>query len=439
MGIQGKQINGRSWKLAIPSMGWADTVATRGRLTWVTPMNLSDSRGAGATEYIDTELFFSGELMLYTLSEEVPRYRVDNGENINCVARAIRSCHNEEKPIIHQHQSVDVATEDTTELATTWDQWVAELYHGEVEVYTDGSMRYCNSAHTRVLTQPTPLRKPVYAQGGILINFGHESDIHAHDINVTITLEQGIEVELCLPSSIELYTILLAVKLLHRNQMSGIIYTDFAEAVRMQSREKLRNWGRKANLPLYETIIALLETAPGIKLAHIKAHGDIKKQPNWTREQWGNYYADRLAKGDEDSWVTKHLRWPIRDLENLVMTTSSWHWISPVKHLLLEPIQHMIQTKILEVYLIDRDIFRVGRGLEEKWQDVHLGFIEDVWNTKKLKMGKMATVNRLIWDRGWHGGNRAKTICPAGTTEEEWVSCGECGKPDSQNHWIREC
>jgi hypothetical protein len=221
--------------------------------------------------------------------------------------------------------------------------------------------------------------------------------------------------------------------------MSGVIYTDFAEAVRMQSREKLRNWGCKANLPLYETIIALLETAPGIKLAHIKAHGDIKKQPTWTREQWGNYYADRLAKGDEDSWARKHLRWPIKDLENLVMAKSTWHWISSERHLLLEPMQQLIQTKILEVYLIDRDIFRVGRGLEEKWQDVHLGFIEDVWNTKKLKMGKMATVNRLIWDRGWHGGNRAKTICPAETTKEEWISCGECGKPDSQNHWIREC
>ena len=99
----------------------------------------------------------------------------------------------------------------------------------------------------------------------------------------------------------------------------------------------------------------------------------------------------------------------------------------------------MIQTKTLEVYLIDRDIYRVRRGLEEKWQEVHLGFIEDVWKTRKLRMGKLATMNRLLWDRGWHGGNRTKTTCPAGATEEEWISCGDCGQPDSQNHWIREC
>jgi len=60
------------------------------------------------------------------------------------------------------------------------------------------------------------------------------------------------------------------------------------------------------------------------------------------------------------------------------------------------------------------------RGQDEKWQDVHLGLIEDVWKTRKLKMGKKATINRLIWDKGWHGGNRAKSITPKHTTEEAW-------------------
>jgi exonuclease III len=439
MGIHGNQINGRSWITAIPSSGWAGTGATRGRLTWVTPRNLSDSRGAGATEHYDIDLFLSSELMLYTLSEEVPRFRSEKGINVNCVARAIRSCHEEVAPTLPKNQSAETETEEIKALITTWEVWGDELYCGEVEVYTDGSMRYYNSAYTRVLTQPNPLRKPVHAQGGILVNFGRSSDLNDINNNVTVTLEHGVEIDLLLPSSIELYTILLAVKLLHRAKMQGTIYTDFAEAVRMQNREKLRNWGRKANLPIYETIINLLETAPGIKIAHIKAHGDKKKQSTWTRQQWGNYYADRLAKGDEEIWSTRHMRWPIQDMERLVMNISPWHWISSGKHLLLEPIHQLIQTKILEVYLIDRDIYRVGRGLEEKWQEVHLGFIEDVWTTKKLKMGKMANLNRLIWDRGWHGGNRAKTTSPMGTTQEEWISCGDCGLPDSQNHWIREC
>ena len=54
-------------------------------------------------------------------------------------------------------------------------------------------------------------------------------------------------------------------------------------------------------------------------------------------------------------------------------------------------------------------------------------------------MGKLATINRIIWDKGWHGGNRAKTTTPANLSDEAWIGCGDCGMPDSQNHWIREC
>jgi len=46
-------------------------------------------------------------------------------------------------------------------------------------------------------------------------------------------------------------------------------------------------------------------------------------------------------------------------------------------------------------------------------------------------MGKKATVNRLLWDLGWHGSDRAKTATPtAGTTEDEWIGCKDCGHVD---------
>ena len=321
----------------------------------------------------------------------------------------------------------------------SWDRWVGELHDKEVEVFTDGSVRYHNSALTRVLTPPKPLRQPVFTQGGVLIHFGRHSELHNRTHNITITLEQGLDVEILLPSSMELYSILLAVRLLHRAKLHGVIYTDFAEAVRIQRKDQLRNLGRKANLPLYEAIVSLLEVAPGIKLEHVKAHGDLKKQSQWTRAQWGNFYADKLAKGDTEHWATRHLIWPVPELETLAMNLSPWHWISKDKHLLLEPIQQLLQNQTINAYLIDRDIYRVKRGQDEKWQDAHLGLLEDVWKTRKLKMGKLATINRLIWDKGWHGGNRAKTMTPTHLSDEAWIGCGDCGMPDSQNHWIREC
>ena len=97
-------------------------------------------------------------------------------------------------------------------------------------------MRFHNSVNTRVLQQPTPLQQPVYTQGGILIHFGHQTNLHDDNQNITLTLEHGMEVGLRLTSSIELYSILLAVKLLNRAIMSGNIYTDYAEAYEYRLR-----------------------------------------------------------------------------------------------------------------------------------------------------------------------------------------------------------
>jgi len=167
----------------------------------------------------------------------------------------------------------------------SWDQWVTELYDNEVEVYTDGSVRYHNSALTRVLTTPKPLRQPVFTKGGILIHFGQKSELHDETQSITITLEQGMDVEILLPSSMELYSIHLAVRLMHRAKLSGVIYTDFAVAVRIQTKVQLRDWGRKASFPIYEAIVSLLEAAPEINLAHVMAHGDLKKLSQRTRAQ----------------------------------------------------------------------------------------------------------------------------------------------------------
>ena len=45
----------------------------------------------------------------------------------------------------------------------------------------------------------------------------------------------------------------------------------------------------------------------------------------------------------------------------------------------------------------------------------------------------------MVYDKGWHGGNRGKTEAPTTHTQEEWTACGLCGLQDSQHHWIREC
>jgi len=75
---------------------------------------------------------------------------------------------------------------------------------------------------------------------------------------------------------------------------------------------------------------------------------------------------------------------------------SPWHWVSSDRHLLLESIQQLIQFTAQTDYLME------------------------------------------IWDKGWHGGNRAETDCPSDQEPSSWIGCDECGLPDSQHHWIRE-
>jgi len=44
----------------------------------------------------------------------------------------------------------------------------------------------------------------------------------------------------------------------------------------------------------------------------------------------------------------------------------------------------------------------------------------------------------LIDKRHRDGGDRAKATTPSHLAEDAWIGCGDCGKTDSQNHWIRE-
>ena len=66
-----------------------------------------------------------------------------------------------------------------------------------------------------------------------------------------------------------------------------------------------------------------------------------------------------------------------------------------------------------------------------KWQLAHMSFIEPVWHPNKLSLSKRASMHRLIYDKGWHGGNRRKSAPPTEIEVAQWSSCGHYGAPDS--------
>jgi len=61
--------------------------------------------------------------------------------------------------------------------------------------------------------------------------------------------------------------------------MTGVIFTDYVKVTRINNWGALRNMERKADLPIYETFVSILETSPGILIQYFKAHGPTQKQP----------------------------------------------------------------------------------------------------------------------------------------------------------------
>jgi len=85
-------------------------------------------------------------------------------------------------------------------------------------------MRYAEHISDKLLMQPKSIHCSTFAQGGILFHCGPA--IPGTDLrqSLTITIEEGTALNLSLPSSTELYAIILAAQLLGSKNLHGTIY-----------------------------------------------------------------------------------------------------------------------------------------------------------------------------------------------------------------------
>ena len=252
-------------------------------------------------------------------------------------------------------------------------------------------MRYAEHISDKLLMQPKSIRRSTFAQGGILFHNGPDIPGTNFRQSLTITIEEGTALNLSLPSSTELYAIILAAQLLGSKKLHGTIYTDYLEAVTVAHNPSLlRSMSRKANLPLYSFLIGFLALHPGIRLAHVKAHGPSLKMDKWTRQQWGNHHVDKVAKNDNLAFSDTHISWPAQHLEDLIKAHHHWHWVTDDGHLSLEPLRQTLRRHTHLSYMNQRDGFRAKRGASPKWQGAHMGMIEHVWHPNKLSLSKRA-------------------------------------------------
>ena len=139
-------------------------------------------------------------------------------------------------------------------------------------------MRFPGTALEHAFPQPKYHQRATYAQGGILFVFDPHIEIHLRQNDISVTTTKGLEFGLRFPASIELYTILQALHSMEMANMSEVIHTDYKKIVNVSKNPLLLNkMGRKANLPLFETILLLLSKNPLISLEHVKALGSKTK------------------------------------------------------------------------------------------------------------------------------------------------------------------
>jgi len=390
------------------------------------------SRGARSTFSLSTNIF-RGRLLIMTLGPEQPTTYQDEDLVLHQdIARQVLFGSEERCPTL---PSTNVSPQRTHDRVPA--VFFQKCRIREFEVFVDGSMRVPTKALEHTFPQPKSHQKATYAKDGILFHpvTTPLSTISSRDHDFSITTRNGPSLGLCSSSSIELYTILMAIYCMESAQLSGTIYTDYHKAVRIANDPSLlHSMGRKGNPPLFQYLLPSLHRLPNVRLVHVKAHEDVKKQLQWTRPQWGNCYADLIAKNQESAFSYDHVEMDLLPIEQLVWSSSPWHWALSNGHLALEPLLQLIRKGTHLSYMRDRDRYQAQRGNPPKWQYAKVGLLNDTWKLNHSSLRAKAYAHRLIYDKGWHGRNRGKAPTSTTNTPEEWVACGLCGMKDSQDH-----
>ena len=99
-----------------------------------------------------------------------------------------------------------------------------------------------------------------------------------------------------------------------------------------------------------------------------------------------------------------------------------------------------LQQSLWITYLSERDNYRRARGATPKWvDDSSMRHAASVYDLKIASESSAATKVRIIYDKGFHGGNRAKDDKLSLIDRLQAQACTLCRSPDSQDHWLHSC
>ena len=188
---------------------------------------------------------------------------------------------------------------------------------------------------------------------------------------------------------------------------------------------------------------------------HVKGHPESRKPgkdkhgrlgASWNKDDWGNWIADRLAANDTDilrkhDIQIKYISVSAMDLYKSLRTTGQWY-IGDIAGTPVLPkgVAATVARSLASSYHEERDEFRALGGRPPTWKhDSSMEHAADVYTMRSSSASTAGTKCRIIYNKGYHGGNRAKddSLTPEERVKAE--QCLLCGQPDSQDHWLHTC
>ena len=183
----------------------------------------------------------------------------------------------------------------------------------------------------------------------------------------------------------------------------------------------------------------------GAQEAHwIPSHAERRKRSRhtWTRDEWGNHLADKVAEGDRLHVMntTPQAQWTVvTALDALELLRGEGElYIGDYRGQpkALHGIMDAVHTIRHERYTLHRDT-TLGAGYY--WQDNTLSLSASIFNGNSKSTGHHAHTARMVYDKHWHGRNRAKNSRLTTEERDETATCHLCGGTDSQSHAFRSC
>jgi hypothetical protein len=218
------------------------------------------------------------------------------------------------------------------------------------------------------------------------------------------------------------------------------VHTDCKGIVdRSDKFKKLDNFSRQGQASQFR-YIKLAREDESMDLVWVPSHPE-RREPDsdsWKVEDWGIWFADRVAGGEPQHSFPGEFKISERSMEDAAVghdMENNWFYWKQDGLVLLNSMTKVLREERAGVYLSKRDEYRMQRGEDPIWQDLTTGYAAKAWRSLGKGIGSRARSTRLMYNKIWDGRNEGK-----GTGTGEPLRCPLCNlEVDGMDHWVGGC